>query len=204
MAVAVSFVPSLVGPSLVAQDPERTCLVCHGDEELVSSAGTSVHVRPDLFVASVHGRAGLGCVGCHADLEGFEDFPHATDLAPVVCARCHAAYSGTGLAEVHAVPSPRLVSGPVQCWDCHGYHDVLPSTDPSSPAHAANLPATCGRCHPGAGANYAKGRVHDLSPSSGPSPAGLVRVLYKALIGAVTAFFLAYAGADVLRWRRER
>jgi hypothetical protein len=31
-----------------------------------------------------------------------------------------------------------------------------------------------------------------------------VRVLYKALIGVMTAFFLAYVGADLVRWRRER
>ncbi len=194
----------LAGPALRAQDPGTTCLVCHGDEELVSPAGAPLHVSAEAFAGSVHGRAGQGCVGCHADLEGFEDFPHAPDLAPVVCGRCHAAYAGATLGEVHAVPSPRLIAEPVLCRDCHGYHDVRPSTDPASPAHASNLAATCGRCHAGAGANYARGRVHETAPSAPGSPAGVVRAVYRILIGAVTAFFLAYAGADILRSRRER
>lgn len=203
-ATALALLMPLAGPRLRAQDPGTTCLVCHGDEELVSSAGAPLYVRAEAFAGSVHGRAGQGCVGCHSDLEGFEDFPHAPDLAPVVCGRCHAAYAGAALGEVHAVPSPRLIAEPVLCRDCHGYHDVRPSTDPASPAHASNLAATCGRCHAGAGANYARGRVHELAPSDPKTPAGLVRAVYRILIGAAAAFFLAYAGADILRSRRER
>ncbi len=204
VAAAFSLVPALAGPSLQAQDPGTTCLVCHGDEDLASSAGKSVHVRDDLFAASVHGRAGVGCLGCHADLAGVEDFPHAPDLEAVKCGRCHDAYTRSTLGGVHAVLAPRLVADPVQCKDCHGYHDVLRSSDTRSAVHVSNLPATCGRCHPGAGVNYARGRAHELSPSAASSPAGVARALYKVLIGAVTAFFLAYAGADIVRCRRER
>jgi NhaP-type Na+/H+ or K+/H+ antiporter len=52
--------------------------------------------------------------------------------------------------------------------------------------------------------NFSRGRAHEYQATGGPSPAGVVRVLYKALIGVLTGFFLVYAAVDLLRWRRER
>ena len=37
------------------------------------------------------------------------------------------------------------------CASCHGVHDILPSSDPRSHVSSANLPNTCGKCHPGRG-----------------------------------------------------
>jgi hypothetical protein len=186
------------------QDGDATCFVCHDDPELKSAAGASVSVRPAAFAASVHGQAGIGCLGCHADLEGVEDFPHSPDLEDVACARCHRDYARLTAGGVHGTASPRLAARPVLCKDCHGYHDVRPSSEPGSPMAPANRPATCGRCHDGAGANFARGRVHEL-PGAGPRTApGVVRLLYKALIAVMGVFFLAYVAADLRRSRRSR
>lgn len=205
LIAAVLFISvALAAASPQARDAERACFVCHGDRDLVSPAGVPIHVSDEAFSGSVHGRAGVGCLGCHADLAGVEDFPHAPDLEDVTCGRCHDAYTRSTLGGVHAVPAPGLIAKPVLCKDCHGYHGVLRSSDPRSTVHVSNLPATCGRCHPGAGGNYARGRAHEFSSSAASSPAGVARVLYKVLIVAVTAFFLAYAGIDIVRWRRER
>ncbi|HVP37156.1 MAG TPA: cytochrome b/b6 domain-containing protein, partial [Terriglobales bacterium] len=47
------------------------------------------------------------------------------------------------------------------------YHDVRPSSDPKSSINPANLSKTCGNCHPGAGENFARGKVHlAVSPKS--------------------------------------
>jgi hypothetical protein len=190
-------------PTFPAQDDDRTCLVCHDDAELKSSAGMTVYVSRKPLAASVHGRAGVGCIGCHADLKGFEDFPHARNLKAVTCSKCHEAYGRTSSAGVHGTASPRLAANPVLCKDCHGYHDVLPSSDPASPVHTANRPGTCGKCHQGATANFAKGRDHDAA-ASGQSPAGVVRILYKVFIGVMTGFFLLYVGVDVLHRLRTK
>jgi len=186
------------------QDDDKTCFVCHDDPELKSSAGTSVHIKPAVFAASVHGQAGIGCLGCHADLAGVEDFPHDPGLKAVTCARCHADYARMTAGGVHGTASPRLAAKPVLCKDCHGAHDVRPSSETGSPLDPANRPATCGRCHAGAGPHFAQGRVHEL-PSSGLRTApGVVRVLYKALIAVMGAFFVAYVAADLRRSRRPR
>lgn len=202
--IGAALLATAAAPAFSPQDDDRTCLVCHDDAELKSSAGKPVYLNLKPFAASIHGRAGVGCVGCHADLKGFEDFPHAQNLKAVRCAGCHGDYARTSSGGAHGTSSPRLAANPVLCKDCHGYHDVLPSSDPGSSVHAANRPGTCGRCHPGAGANFAKGHVHELPASSGRSPAGIVRVLYKVLIAVMTGFFLLYVGVDLLRRTRER
>src|SRR3989338_1574689 len=33
------------------------------------------------------------------------------------------------------------------CSDCHGYHDVVKVSDPSSPVYPLNVPETCNACH---------------------------------------------------------
>jgi hypothetical protein len=204
LAVFFFSIPVFAGPSSLPQEAGEVCLDCHNDAELTSSRGTSVFVDPDAFSGSVHGRAGIGCVGCHADLEGLEDFPHAPGLQAVTCARCHGDYGRISLAGVHGTLSPQLIERPVLCKDCHGYHGVFPSADLRSPVHPSNRPATCAKCHPGAGGYFAKGRVHDLGADTGRSPAGIAKLVYKVIIGLMTAFFLAYISADLLRWRRER
>ncbi len=186
------------------QDVDKACFVCHDDTGLTSSAGTPVYVSPAAYTASIHGRASIGCVGCHTDLKGVEDFPHVRDLEAVNCAVCHPDYARTTAGGVHGTASPRLAAKPVSCKDCHRYHDVFPSADPRSSVHGPNRPATCGRCHPGAGANFAKGRVHELAGTDPITPPAVVRILYKTLIAVLGAFFLAYVAADLVRSRRDR
>lgn len=200
--LAIAVMPARPAPP--PQDAERTCLVCHDDAELVNAAGRPVSVPAKAFGASVHGRAGLGCLGCHTDLDGVEDFPHPTPLASVTCARCHPQYAVNRPGGVHGTSSPRLAARPVPCGACHGYHDVRPSSDPLSSAHPARRPGTCAKCHDGAGANFARGRVHELPAPAAPGAPGVVRIVYKTLIGIMAVLFLAYIGADLARWRRER
>jgi hypothetical protein len=204
IVLALSFVAAVASPVSSPQDNDRTCLVCHDDPGLRSSAGTPVYVDPKLLAGSVHGRAAVGCIGCHTDLSAVEDFPHASGLETVRCKACHGDYARTSSGGVHGTSARGLTARPVLCKDCHGAHDILPSSDPRSPVHPSNRPSTCGRCHPGAGPNFSRGRVHEFPATGGPSPAGVVRALYKVLIGGMTGFFLLYIAVDLLRWGRGR
>jgi len=190
-------------PRPLSQD-DKTCLACHGDPEAKSESGEDISVSGAAYASSVHGRAGIKCVGCHSVLRGVEDFPHAAGLAAVKCADCHAKYARATAGGVHGTWSPRLAASPVRCADCHGRHDIRPSSDPDSRLSSANRPAACGRCHPGAGPNFSRGRVHELAGPAPLTPAGVIRVLYKALIAVMGAFFLAYIAADLVRRRRPR
>jgi hypothetical protein len=201
-AAAFSLTPVPALSSSSPRSAEDLCLACHADKDLESSTGSRVFVDPGVISGSVHGRAGIDCTGCHADLAGVEDFPHASKLKPVSCAQCHGDEARASLASVHSLSSPRLVARPVLCKDCHSYHNVLSVADERSPLSVLRRPATCAKCHAGAGANYARGRVHDLAAARRSSPAGIVRTLYKVIIAVMTAFFLAYISADLMRSRR--
>jgi hypothetical protein len=39
-------------------------------------------------------------------------------------------------------------------------HDIRPPDDPLSMVNPKNVPATCGKCHPGANPNFAVGKIH--------------------------------------------
>jgi hypothetical protein len=106
-----------------------------------------VAVKPEAFAESIHGQAGIACVNCHVDLAQAKEFPHAESLRPAECTSCHetavAAYGRGVHAKAHA--GGNLVAA--TCADCHGSHDIRPSTDPQARTHHLNLLATCARCH---------------------------------------------------------
>jgi hypothetical protein len=91
------------------------------------------------------------------------------------------------------------------CASCHGAHAILPSTDPRSSIYPANIPKTCGKCHPRASANFAKGHVH-LWPSPRNDRAVFwVRTAYQAFVFGLVAVFCLYIALDlVTRGRKGR
>ena len=42
------------------------------------------------------------------------------------------------------------------CYDCHGFHDILPPSDPRSHLSKTNILATCQQCHPGATTSFTR------------------------------------------------
>jgi hypothetical protein len=120
------------------------CATCHGDATAARADGTSVAVDAARFAASVHGQLGLSCVDCHADAL---EVPHADALRPVECATCHEAATTAYRTGVHAPAGAGGEPAGARCIDCHGTHDILPSSDPLSATYHLNLARTCGRCH---------------------------------------------------------
>jgi formate dehydrogenase gamma subunit len=88
------------------------------------------------------------------------------------------------------------------CASCHGYHKVLPSTDPESSIHRKHLVETCGKCHPGAGENFAFGTIHVTDASNGKTGAVInhwVRIAYLVLIFGVIGAMLLH---NLMSWLR--
>jgi formate dehydrogenase gamma subunit len=148
-----------------------TCASCHGD--IAKEYEESIH-----GVALLAGKQGTPtCTDCHGEHNILKsDDPLArTSYARVsleVCSPCH---SSLELAEEYGISSNRyktfadsyhglaLRGGSLSvanCASCHGVHNIKPSSDPSSMIHKDNIPQTCGTCHPGAGTNFAIGKIH--------------------------------------------
>ncbi len=192
----------------------NTCAKCHND------------VKTE-FMASIHGQAiakGVSaapvCTDCHG-IHGIKSHvdPNssvsAQNLARTTCAKCH---ESVRLSEDFGVPSGRASSymasyhglalkmgskTAANCASCHGVHNILPSSDPKSTISQANLAKTCGQCHPGAGDNFIKGKVHIEAPLSadiGSRSVNWVRRIYLGLIGGTIGFMVLH---NFLIWRKK-
>jgi formate dehydrogenase gamma subunit len=126
----------------------------------------------------------------------------------VACAQCHNNVRMTkefGIpggrtdsynASYHGMANEMGSTRTASCSSCHGTHKILPSSDPASTVNPNNLVKTCGQCHPGANANFAKGKIH-LDPTLaaqmdfGSKVNDYVRQVYILLIvGTIGFMFL--------------
>lgn len=123
------------------------------------------------------------CTGCHGEhtIESPTE-PTSSVFAsniPNTCGKCHAAESivakyGVSTDQVitytesfHGIATTFGSKVAANCASCHGAHEILPPSDPESWVYPANIPKTCGKCHPQANANWAKGKIHvDASKKS--------------------------------------
>jgi cytochrome b subunit of formate dehydrogenase len=192
-----------------------TCGNCHG-------------AIKDTFNQSIHGQAiargnqlAPACTDCHGihSIKAPRD-PNSPvaeqNLSKDICARCH---QGVRLSQEFGIPAGRVTTYfdsyhglaaeggslvAANCSSCHGVHNILPSSDPRSTIHRANLDATCGKCHQGVTREFTLAPVHSgdgLYPKAIASIAvRWVRVFYLTLIIVVIgAMFLHNA----IVWRSK-
>ena len=191
----------------------KTCGACHAEESKV-------------YLESIHGTAMRNgatkapvCTDCHGEhsISGAQDPNSRVSVAQVTktCSSCHAALE---ITEKYGLPENRVTSyqdsfhglaarggnlTAANCASCHGFHDVRLSTDTRSSIYPSNLPATCGKCHPGASENFAKGSVH-VSVTQQEAPIlYYVRTFYLLMIVGTIGGMAAHNGLDFLRKLRR-
>jgi cytochrome b subunit of formate dehydrogenase len=186
-----------------------TCGMCHA--EVV-----------EQYRASVHGQAlarGITqaplCTDCHGEHKiikpSEESSPvHASHIRDT-CGSCH---GDVRLTRKFGLPSDRVISFDssfhglaaksgsqtvANCASCHGVHNILASSDPKSTINAKNLPATCGRCHPGAGSRFAISQIHVSEGGKEPTALRWIREFYLFLIPVTIGLMLMHNGGDWVR-----
>jgi cytochrome b subunit of formate dehydrogenase len=191
------------------KDIAGTCGMCHDS------------VAAD-FKASVHGKAiemgsmkAATCSDCHGEhaIQRPKN-PNSSVSAqhiPETCGQCH---GGLKLASRFRVPLDRVASfdssfhglalrsgqlAVANCASCHGVHNILSSTDPKSMIHQKNLPATCGKCHPGAGQRFALGPVHQAENQTEPAAVAYVRGFYFVVIPLTLGLMFLHNLGDWIR-----
>ena len=100
LALLWTLLPIAATNAWAADDPNQSCLMCHEDPTLKNAAGHSLFVNQKRLEQSIHGKSGLSCVSCHADLESVKDFPHAEKLSSLAMrtsptphvSTCHASF----------------------------------------------------------------------------------------------------------------
>jgi len=133
---------------MAAEVKNSDCLECHGDKTMsitnVSGENVSLFVDEAKFAASAHKTK--TCAACHNDIKATHPDDN-TRPKPVDCARCHEQHAGSYGQSVHGKALAAGEKAAPNCVDCHGKHEILPSTSPSSPLYFSNLTKTCGQCH---------------------------------------------------------
>ena len=194
----------------------ETCAKCH--KRPAAEFATSVHA-----VALNHGNLdSAGCTSCHGehDIRQHTDPTspvHKANLAQQVCAECHASVRLTrryGLASdtfktfsdsYHGLAVRGGAVEVVNCASCHGVHAIKSQTDPTSTVNKANLPKTCGECHPGANTRFTVGAVHASETQRAASPwLFWISNLYVGLIIAVVGAMVVHNLLDFLKKTRHK
>ncbi len=155
LALLVSFWAIGVPVTTTLAQSNDDCMDCHDDPEETKNAGgkvISLYVDLEQYEQSIHGLEELECIDCHADLEGFDDFPHDEELEIVSCTECHDDVGEVYDASMHGQAQANGDPLAPRCWDCHDYHNVLPPSEIQSTINIFNVPNTCGHCHREGGA----------------------------------------------------
>ena len=190
-----------------------TCSSCHGAHKIlphtnpesrtyrtnVTATCGSCHAGPqEQYSAGIHGRALRAgnlrapvCIDCHTAhqisdvrLVAWQERTTAT------CGKCHQGRLTTYDDTFHAQVSALGYIEAAHCWDCHGEHDILPASDPKSPVAAANLVATCGKCHSGATKSFVSYQPHADPRDRQDFPAVYyTRLFMNVLLLSVLGFF---------------
>ncbi|HTJ00794.1 MAG TPA: cytochrome b/b6 domain-containing protein [Dongiaceae bacterium] len=186
-----------------------TCGQCH--TEAAADVAESIHGQ----AVAAHMREAPTCTDCHSEhkIEALKG-QSLQKRAEQICGKCHASERinakfhmpndrvKTFFESYHGLAVQGGSASAANCASCHGYHKILPSSDPRSSVNPQHLVATCGKCHPGATENFAQSRVHinDLAANDhGAVVNRWVRRVYLALIFTVVG---GLAGHNLLAWLR--
>lgn len=196
------------------QRVSETCGRCHLD--VYAQYRTSIHgAQLEAGNADVP-----ACTGCHSEhaIRSSQDPESPTHMTHVAatCSACHAAESivgkygiSTGQAETyaksyHGVAILYGMRTVANCGSCHGVHDIRPPEDPASSVHLDNIPHTCGKCHEGANANYARGKIHVQAQDPEAGIVYYVSAFFKWLTILTVCGLVTHIALDLFRKIRRR
>ncbi|MGA9120731.1 MAG: cytochrome c3 family protein [Bacteroidota bacterium] len=161
-----------------------TCTDCHGEHNILSPKDANAPVAPKNVSAQV-------CSPCHSSVKLTSKFGLATDRFKSFADSYHGLANEAGSVVV------------ANCASCHGVHNIKPSTDSTSTVYPGNLAKTCGKCHPGANKNFAKGAVHVMASDSKEEILYFVSSTYIILIIVTIGGMLFHNIVDFLRKSRH-
>lgn len=189
---------------------EKTCGNCH--QEIAGEYSQSIHGQ------ALHQGVSDAptCTDCHGEHDILEPADRASPVAPgnvsrEVCGPCH---QSVKLAEKYGISSDRFSAyndsyhglavraGAVEaanCASCHLVHDILPASDRRSSINPERLAETCGKCHPGANSNFARGKVHVSGSRSGENLLYWISTIYLTVIIVLIGAMSAHNGLDWFR-----
>ncbi len=152
-----------------------SCIQCHTEIKGYPHKNPTAKVncarchkpQAESFFKSIHSKVSNGpdCVTCHGshDIKGKPYLESTAGKKAMIniCANCHKEqpvdeettksgyeWVNSYKESVHGVAFLKKgISVAAVCTDCHGSHDIEPSTDQNSKINKLNIPVTCSKCH---------------------------------------------------------
>ena len=178
------YLESIHGESLVKEGTvvSPSCVTCHGAHDILASADEAsktnrVNINhtcdqchfgiSEKYEKSVHGKLYLEgnpdaptCTNCHTSHEIVHVKADFKLLSDQRCGLCHEDRYKQLQQTYHG--RARALGGyaVAACFDCHGTHDILPSSDPDSLVASKNRLGTCRKCHENAPPRFAGYLAH--------------------------------------------
>jgi len=166
----------------------QTCGTCHGGPLKAFSNG----IHGQMLDAGAE--EGPVCTSCHTAHQitkvGSAEWQMKTTAT---CGSCHKEQFATYRDTFHAQVSSLGYQQTARCWDCHGFHDILPASDAKSMVARNELIHTCGKCHTGANESFVKYDPHADSHDQKHYPALHYSAIFMNMLLADTlGFFLLH------------
>jgi cytochrome b subunit of formate dehydrogenase len=186
---------------------DRDSLVNHA--HIAETCGKCHFGIERTYMKSVHGQLlargdsrGPVCTDCHSAHEiGDPEDKNFKAISDQRCGKCHADrlehYSETYHGKALALGKPNMAPEVAACYDCHGYHDVLPPSDPASHLSRTNILATCQQCHPGATIGFTEYKSHANPLDAKNYP--LLHLIFMGMTGLLIGTFLFF-GLHTIAW----
>jgi len=205
-----------------------SCSSCHGSHKILSkkdphsrtahdnipaTCGTCHAGSQRAYLSGIHGqRMQVGnkktpvCSDCHTAHEISRPRQVAWQVkTTATCGECHKREEETYRDTFHSQVSSLGFVETARCWDCHGEHEILPKTDPRSSIAAANLQATCGKCHNGVNASFVSYQPHADRHNRHAYPLlWISSISMNMLLASVLGFFILHTVLWLFRSIAER
>ena len=215
--VVLSYTMSIHGRGLIDSGlvVSATCTDCHTTHHMLppTDPGSSVHESnvadtcgachhgiEEIFKTSIHWPGNVDtdeelptCEDCHTshrisrtDVTGFRF------MMMEQCGRCHEDEADTFFETHHGKVSRLGSEGAAKCYDCHGTHEILPTSNPDSRLSRRNVVETCAQCHPGAHRQFAGYLTHATHHDRDKYPFLFFAFWFMTLllVGTLTFFIL--------------
>jgi cytochrome b subunit of formate dehydrogenase len=176
----------------------ETCGRCHvGVAEIYAD---SIHSR--LRHADQHVERVPVCTSCHTAhrIARVETASFTRDIVEE-CGVCHANLYATYRESYHGQVNRLGHRRAAKCSDCHGAHDVRPSSESRSRLSAGNKLTTCRHCHKGAPVRFAQFMPHADHRDRKSQPLLFAVWLYFMIL--MTGTFSFFGIHSVLWWIRS-
>jgi hypothetical protein len=179
--IAKTYSESVHGHALATGKLEApTCTNCHGEHSIKAPSD------PESKVYATN--VSTTCSDCHTAEKIVAKFGLKADRIATFKESFHGAATELGDKRV------------ANCASCHGVHDIYPQSDPRSLINTANIQNTCGKCHEGLPADFARGAVHTSSTMKESGGKFYVRQFYIWFISLLILGFIIYR---VLEYKRR-